>query len=59
MPDCDDARAMAEKLPVLGPAATPRTEEDLRWMHENLDAMSAWNDYIAVNGIPYAEFRRV
>jgi post-segregation antitoxin (ccd killing protein) len=50
---------MAEKLPVLGPAATPRTEEDLRWMHENLDAMSAWNDYIAVNGIPYAEFRRV
>ncbi len=42
----------------LGLAASVAEERRRRWLMENREAMDAWNDHVAVHGLPLAAYRQ-
>jgi antitoxin CcdA len=42
-----------------GLAGEVRQARESKWLEENLPALRAWNQWVAENGMPYAEYREI
>jgi antitoxin CcdA len=41
-----------------GIARAVKAEKERRWKEENAEAIASWNQYVAENGLPLAQYRR-
>ena len=56
----DEAKALGVSISQAsneGLAAVVKTARSARWLEENREALVAWNDWVAKNGIPLAKYR--
>ena len=55
----DEAKALVgiSKASDQGLAVDDKAARSERWLEENREALVAWNDWVAKNGLPLAKYR--